>query len=595
MPSKPTSPTSETEQASNSSDGRSGSSLSLNATLDEQLDSLLGGSGDDEDQEDDGKHERPAGWALATLTPRNSVSDDLTQARAALVTQAAAARATSRALLMGGSVNRLVAGAEAELARQALEEADAALLRISRAHDRADDAQPDWLDEAEVALTHAASPGASSSAAALFSPPTVARDPPGELPPVEDGDASPPAPPIDANMSASFPDSDEGFERGLDAFERLLDAERRLSESEDEVRRTRRDSDAAAARHEAELSLIRREARRESDEAAAHAAAVSVAHNATHEAVLAEETWAHEATLAARERELVKQTKRFDAARRLAAEAMRERDDARDEARAAMQREGDAAAALARAEAKHAAASSASVRQHAALRAAAGAERVAFRALLQQRTSALEALEDRVASDACALATAVSRADAAEARVDEAVATGLARAAVLTALADAAASDAAASDAAAATATTRAAELELAARRPPSGIGPPWATGSTSAVVATPYDTPEPCTPAPSSSRRHMLSHTPFLSPCSGSADTPRPSWTPDEAASQCEGVGCISGQWNIFNRRHHCRSCGGLFCDRCTQARVTLAHLGYPLYEEQRVCEPCRKSVEEA
>ena len=74
---------------------------------------------------------------------------------------------------------------------------------------------------------------------------------------------------------------------------------------------------------------------------------------------------------------------------------------------------------------------------------------------------------------------------------------------------------------------------------------------------------------------------------------TPRPMWTPDEAAEQCQGAGCTSGDFNLFNRRHHCRACGGLFCDRCTQSRMALPHLGYPLYEEQRVCEPCCAAAE--
>ena len=61
--------------------------------------------------------------------------------------------------------------------------------------------------------------------------------------------------------------------------------------------------------------------------------------------------------------------------------------------------------------------------------------------------------------------------------------------------------------------------------------------------------------------------------------------WTPNDASQGCERCG---SEWNLFfNRRHHCRACGGLFCDACTLARVPLPHLGYGR-DPQRVCGAC-------
>ncbi|KAJ7559666.1 hypothetical protein O6H91_04G095300 [Diphasiastrum complanatum] len=51
----------------------------------------------------------------------------------------------------------------------------------------------------------------------------------------------------------------------------------------------------------------------------------------------------------------------------------------------------------------------------------------------------------------------------------------------------------------------------------------------------------------------------------------PRPaargsSWVLD--ASHCQA--CAS-PFSIFNRKHHCRRCGSLFCGTCTQQRIVL------------------------
>ncbi|CAA2978143.1 nucleo TPR [Olea europaea subsp. europaea] len=72
----------------------------------------------------------------------------------------------------------------------------------------------------------------------------------------------------------------------------------------------------------------------------------------------------------------------------------------------------------------------------------------------------------------------------------------------------------------------------------------------------------------------------------------PKPSlrgnnWVTD--ASHCQGC---SAQFNFINRKHHCRRCGGIFCNSCTQLRMVLRGQGDSAV---RICEPCKKLEEAA
>ncbi|XXG83131.1 hypothetical protein AAC387_Pa10g0960 [Persea americana] len=58
--------------------------------------------------------------------------------------------------------------------------------------------------------------------------------------------------------------------------------------------------------------------------------------------------------------------------------------------------------------------------------------------------------------------------------------------------------------------------------------------------------------------------------------------------ASHCQGC---SSQFTFLNRKHHCRRCGGLFCNSCTQQRMILRGQGD---SPVRICDPC-KNLEEA
>ena len=58
------------------------------------------------------------------------------------------------------------------------------------------------------------------------------------------------------------------------------------------------------------------------------------------------------------------------------------------------------------------------------------------------------------------------------------------------------------------------------------------------------------------------------------------PVWMPDNAAKMC--MRC-SRKFNLLRRRHHCRSCGRVVCDSCTQDRRVLPHIH--MTKQQRIC----------
>ncbi|KAL0210623.1 hypothetical protein RCL1_005059 [Eukaryota sp. TZLM3-RCL] len=70
------------------------------------------------------------------------------------------------------------------------------------------------------------------------------------------------------------------------------------------------------------------------------------------------------------------------------------------------------------------------------------------------------------------------------------------------------------------------------------------------------------------------------------SAKRPRQAepWTPDEAVTHCQ-LSCGTG-FTLFTRRHHCRSCGKVVCNKCSLTRMTLPSLGF--FSPVRVCNEC-------
>ncbi|KAG2608550.1 protein FREE1-like [Panicum virgatum] len=63
--------------------------------------------------------------------------------------------------------------------------------------------------------------------------------------------------------------------------------------------------------------------------------------------------------------------------------------------------------------------------------------------------------------------------------------------------------------------------------------------------------------------------------------------WVPDEAVTKCTAC---AADFSAFNRRHHCRNCGDIFCDKCTQGRTPLTTDADA--QPVRVCDRCMAEV---
>eukprot|EP01121_Diplochlamys_sp_Union-15-3_P022406 TRINITY_DN9527_c0_g1_i1.p1 TRINITY_DN9527_c0_g1~~TRINITY_DN9527_c0_g1_i1.p1 ORF type:complete len:330 (-),score=63.79 TRINITY_DN9527_c0_g1_i1:28-1017(-) len=64
---------------------------------------------------------------------------------------------------------------------------------------------------------------------------------------------------------------------------------------------------------------------------------------------------------------------------------------------------------------------------------------------------------------------------------------------------------------------------------------------------------------------------------------TKPPTWVADASVSACE---LCKSSFTLFNRRHHCRACGHIFCGTCTDKNTPLPQ--YSLLMPQKVCTPC-------
>nr|KAJ0218803.1 hypothetical protein LSAT_V11C300129470 [Lactuca sativa] len=67
-----------------------------------------------------------------------------------------------------------------------------------------------------------------------------------------------------------------------------------------------------------------------------------------------------------------------------------------------------------------------------------------------------------------------------------------------------------------------------------------------------------------------------------------RDHWVPDEASTKCTTCKTYFG---AFVRRHHCRNCGDIFCDKCTQGRIALTTEENA--QQVRVCDQCMAEEE--
>ncbi|PON78285.1 Chaperonin Cpn60/TCP-1 family [Trema orientale] len=87
-----------------------------------------------------------------------------------------------------------------------------------------------------------------------------------------------------------------------------------------------------------------------------------------------------------------------------------------------------------------------------------------------------------------------------------------------------------------------------------------------------------------------------WISGRSEPANVSRDFWMPDESCRVC--YECDT-QFTLFNRRHHCRLCGRVFCGKCTENSIPVPSGGdpkTPLEEQERirVCNYCYKQWEQ-
>eukprot|EP00055_Hartaetosiga_balthica_P016482 m.104564 g.104564 ORF g.104564 m.104564 type:complete len:195 (+) comp9111_c8_seq7:299-883(+) len=61
--------------------------------------------------------------------------------------------------------------------------------------------------------------------------------------------------------------------------------------------------------------------------------------------------------------------------------------------------------------------------------------------------------------------------------------------------------------------------------------------------------------------------------------------WVKDSSVVVCMNIQCQT-KFTSFERRHHCRSCGGVFCHKCSSLEVCIPELN--LTKPVRVCDRC-------
>ncbi|KAK6020466.1 FYVE zinc finger, partial [Ostertagia ostertagi] len=62
------------------------------------------------------------------------------------------------------------------------------------------------------------------------------------------------------------------------------------------------------------------------------------------------------------------------------------------------------------------------------------------------------------------------------------------------------------------------------------------------------------------------------------------PDWHDGSECFRCRS------EFSLFNRKHHCRACGQIFCDRCSTKEIPLPQFG--IEKEVRVCDACFEKI---
>lgn len=109
-------------------------------------------------------------------------------------------------------------------------------------------------------------------------------------------------------------------------------------------------------------------------------------------------------------------------------------------------------------------------------------------------------------------------------------------------------------------------------------------SGSTTIVVNLPTELighdPEFIHPErQTASATNQATNAPIMSP---------PAWQPDSEAPNCTGC---QYQFTMWRRRHHCRNCGLVFCNRCSAHSIPLPQFG--IVRPVRVCNRCKVLIQ--
>lgn len=63
--------------------------------------------------------------------------------------------------------------------------------------------------------------------------------------------------------------------------------------------------------------------------------------------------------------------------------------------------------------------------------------------------------------------------------------------------------------------------------------------------------------------------------------------WLKDEGADQC--IGCHV-RFTLYERKHHCRACGKVFCNKCSRFESEISRLR--ILKPVRVCQNCYETL---
>ncbi|KAI3384986.1 hypothetical protein SNEBB_005162 [Seison nebaliae] len=71
---------------------------------------------------------------------------------------------------------------------------------------------------------------------------------------------------------------------------------------------------------------------------------------------------------------------------------------------------------------------------------------------------------------------------------------------------------------------------------------------------------------------------------------TAAPIWQVDSEEKRCK---LCQANFNLINRRHHCRSCGYVVCDNCSKGRSVIAGQSSTEKDDLRVCDACKRKLD--